>query len=64
MSAYYLSQDPRLLEKAVEAGNVVMGAFDSEHALPHVLVLFLDHLDTYQSTDPKGIKSIWPNYVS
>ena len=64
LSAYYLSQDPRLLEKAVEAGNVVMGAFDSEHALPHVLVLFLDHLDTYQSTDPKGIKSIWPNYVS
>lgn len=40
LSAYYLSQDSRLLSKAVDAGNVVMDAFDSDHALPHVSLFF------------------------
>ena len=49
LSAYHLSNDDRLLPRAIEAGNVVLSAFDGTHVLPHVVTQAERHVDTHQS---------------
>ena len=36
ISAYHMSHDARILPAILEAGKVVLGAFDDAHVLPHV----------------------------
>lgn len=48
LSAYHLSKDARLLPCAVEAGDVVLSAFDGTHVLPHVEMRERRHIDAYQ----------------
>ena len=54
LSAYHLSNDDRLLPRAIEAGNVVLSAFDGTHVLPHTHI----NLKTRDGTTEIGQTSL------